>query len=216
MPEELAARRLRTFFVGTEPSRNPLVPKLQAIGRQVAEDGLSDGPGVLSARYGKRVIVTVGGCSLAALKDTDFVEMVDYDPQRHRCLLMGKAEPSADAGIHWLIYQNREEVGGILHVNDPLVLEVQEAVRIFPETKTCLPAGSLELAVETLKLLRKGPYFVLKGRGCLAAGRTLDEALQVALRARRQALEVVEEAEALGEPELPQDEEGPQPPPRRP
>lgn len=198
MAEELAARRFRTFFVGTETSRNPMVPKLQAIGKQLAERELCDGPGVLSVRYGKRVIITTGGSTLGSLRDTDFVEIVDYDAQRHRCLLMGKQEPTADAGIHWLVYQNREEIGGIVHIRDPLVLEVQEATQMFPESKDGKNFGPVELAVESLKLLRKSPYFVLRGHGCIAVGKNLEQALDVAQAARERALEVVEEAEAEG------------------
>ena len=216
MPEDLAARRLRAFFVGTETSRNPLVPKLQALGKQLAAEGLSDGPGVLSARYGKRVIITTGGSLLHQLKETDFVEIVDYDAQKNRCLLMGKAEPTADAGIHWLIYQNREEVGGIVHVHDPMVMEVNEATQLFPETKEAKPSGSVELAVEALKLLRKSPYFVLKGHGCVAVGKTLEEALAVAAKAKEQALAIIQEAEGMGdEPPEDVDDLPPPPPPRR-
>lgn len=219
MPEELIARRLRTFFLGTEPSHNPLVPRLQAIGKHLAAEELCEGPGVLSARYGKRVIITTGGSMLGALKDVDFVELIDYDPQRHHCKILGKAEPHGDAGIHWLIYQNREEVGGIVHVHDPLVMEVNEATQMFPETKDVRPSGSVELAVEALKLLRKSPYFVLKGHGCIATGKTLEEALGIAIKAREQALEVVEEAEGMGDDVAPEDLEGldglgePPPPP---
>jgi len=216
MPEDLAARRLRAFFVGTETSRNPLVPKLQALGKQLAAEGLSDGPGVLSARYGKRVIITTGGSLLHQLKETDFVEIVDYDAQKNRCLLMGKAEPTADAGIHWLIYQNREEVGGIVHVHDPMVMEVNEATQLFPETKEAKPSGSVELAVEALKLLRKSPYFVLKGHGCVAVGKTLEEALAVAAKAKEQALAIIQEAEGMGDgPPEDVDDLPPPPPPRR-
>lgn len=218
MPGDLAARRLRTFFVGTETSHNPLLPKLQAMGRQLIADGLSDGPGALSARYGKRVIITTGGATLSALKDTDFVEIVDYDAQRNRCLLLGKAEPSPIAGVHWLIYSNREEIGGIVHVHDPLVIEVQEATQLFPGTKEVRAPGSLELAVDALKVLRKSPYVVLKGHGCLAVGKTLEEALAIAAQARAQALEVVEEAEGMEGEEPPEDMdlgEPPSGPPRR-
>jgi ribulose-5-phosphate 4-epimerase/fuculose-1-phosphate aldolase len=218
MPEELAARRLRTFFVGTETSRNPLLPKLQDIGKRIVEGELCDGPAALSARYGKRVLITIGGSSVGALKDTDFVEIVDYDASKNRCLLMGKAEPSPDAGVHWLVYANREEVGSIVHIRDPVVLEVQEATRMFPETKEQKNPGNLELAVEALKLLRKGPYFVLRGHGCMAVGKHPEEALAIARQARDAALKVIEEAAAMGseEGEVPEDEEPGLPPaPRR-
>lgn len=197
MPEDHPARRLRTFFVGTEPSQNPLVPKLRALGKELVEAGLSNGAGVLSARYGKRVLITAGGAALASLRDEDVVEIVDYDPQRNRCLLMGRAEPGPHAAVHWLVYSNREDAGAIVHVHDPVVLEVQDATQAFPESKGPLAPGSVELAVEALKMLRRSPYFVLKGHGCVAVGRTLDEALAVARRARAQAMEVIAEAERL-------------------
>ncbi|MCA1813021.1 MAG: class II aldolase/adducin family protein [Halobacteriales archaeon] len=218
MPEELARRSLRTFFVGTETSQNPLIPKLREVAKQLAADEMCDGPGMVSARYGKRVIINIQGSQLAALKDTDFVEIVDYDGQKNRCLLMGRAEPAPEAGVHWLIFSNREEVGGIVHIRDPLVLEVQEATRMFPETKEGKNAGNIEVAVETLKALRKSQYVVLKGRGSIAVGRTVDEALAVARDARAAALQVVAEAEAEGPPgedELAGMEPGPPPPPRR-
>jgi ribulose-5-phosphate 4-epimerase/fuculose-1-phosphate aldolase len=221
MPEELARSRLRTFFVGTEASQNPLIPRLREAGKQLVAEELCEGPGIVSARYGKRVVVNIHGAQLGELKESDFVEIVDYDGQKNRCLLMGRAEPAAEAGVHWLIYSNREEVGAIVQVHDPLVLEVQEATQMFPETKEAKNAGNIEVAVEALKALRKSQYVVLKGRGALAVGRTPDEALAVARDARAAALEVVEEAEAEGPPGedelqgLPGAEGGPGPPPRR-
>lgn len=222
MPEELAARRLRTFFVGTETSRNPLLPRLQNLGQQLVAEEMTDGTGVLSARYGRRVLITTGGAMLGSLKDTDFVEIMDYDPQRNHAKVLGKAEPSPDAGIHWLIYQNREEIGAIVHVHDPLVMEVNEATNMFPENREAKPIGSVELAVEALKLLRKSPYVVLRGHGCIAVGKTLDEAMGIAAKAREQALEVIEEAEGMGDDVPPEELEGlddagppPPPPPRR-
>lgn len=217
MAGELAARRLRTFFLGTEPSHAPVVPKMQAIGKQIAGEEMCDGPGVVSARYGKRVVITTGGSMLGTLRDVDFVEIVDYDPQRNHAKVLGKGEPAPDAGVHWLIYQNREEIGAIVHVIDPLVIEVNEATQMFPGTKDVRPPGSLELAVDALKLLRKSPYFVLKGHGCVAVGKTLEEAFSVAAQARAQALEVVEEAEGMGDDELPPEgfDDEPMPPPRR-
>lgn len=218
MPGDLAARRLRTFFVGTETSQNPLLGKLQALGKHLAEEELCTGPGILSARYGKRVLITTGGAQLGALKDADFVEIVDYDPSKNRCLLMGKAEPSIDAGIHWLIYSNREEAGAILHLNDPLLLEVQEATQMFPESRAEKLPGPVEMAVEALKLLRKSPYFVLRGHGSFAVGKSLDDALSIATKAREQALEVIEEAEGMDDGEVPGEAgapPGPAPPRRR-
>jgi ribulose-5-phosphate 4-epimerase/fuculose-1-phosphate aldolase len=213
MAGDLAARRLRTFFVGTETSRNPLLPKLQAIGKQLIEEELCEGPGVLSARYGKRIVITTGGAALGALKDTDFVEIVDYDPSRNRCLLMGKAEPTMDAAVHWLIYNNREEVGAILHVQDPIVIEVNEATRMFPESRAEKLPGPVEVAVEALKLLRKSSYCVVRGHGCFAVAKTPEAALALAMRAREQALEVIEEAEGVeGDPGVGQ---GSPPGPRR-
>ena len=216
MAGDLAARRLKTFFVGTETSRNPLLPKLQAVGQQLVAEEMCDGPGVLSARYGKRVVITTGGAALGQLKDTDFVEIVDYDASRNRCLLMGKAEPTADAAVHWLIYNNREEVGAILHVRDPIVMEVNAATMMFPESRAEKLPGPVEVAVEALKLLRKSPYCVVKGHGCIAVGKTPEAALAVAMKAREQALEVIEEAEGIeGEAEVPDDALPPPGPSRR-
>ncbi|HVL87773.1 MAG TPA: class II aldolase/adducin family protein [Candidatus Thermoplasmatota archaeon] len=191
MGVELSPRKFRTFFVGNEPSRNPLVPKLAALAREFGEAGMANGLGSVSARYGKRIVINRAGSVFASMEEPDFVEVVDYDAQRNRLMCMGTQEPCFEAGLHWLLYDTHEEFHGVLHFDDPAILKAQKKTGMFPETREMRPPGSLEWTMEAIKIVRKAPFFLLKNHGCFAVGPTLDEARELAIEAHEAAMEEI-------------------------
>lgn len=189
MGVELQPRKFRTFFVGNEPSQNPAVPKLIAIGKELGKEGLLDGHGSLSTRYGKRIVINTAAASLAALAPADFVEIVDYDAQRHRLLCLGRQEPCFEAGLHWLLYNTHEEIHAVLHFDDPVIAKAQETARIFPETRELRTPGTLEWTMDAIKIVRKAPFFILKQHGSFAVGASIEGARDLALEAHGAARE---------------------------
>ncbi len=84
--------------------------------------------------------------------------------------------------MHFLAYRQFPDVGAVIHVHHEKTLNAAEAhPGKFNLTEKFAPYGTLELALEVLKALRKGNFVVMRKHGVLAVGRDLDDALQLLL-----------------------------------
>ena len=161
---------MRVIFLSKEEVKNPLVEEIKEAGKIVKEKGLVEGSfGNISARYGKRMIITASGSDLGNLGDDDFVEVIDYNPITDIALVIGLKKPSIETPMHWLIYK-KPEINAIIHTH-----------KIFdfaPTTEKYAPPGSIELAMEALKALKNANLINLKEHGSVAVGFDLKKALE--------------------------------------
>lgn len=86
---------------------------LQAAGRYLLENNLTWGnAGNLSARLGPdRYLITASGTHLGELQDDDFVECSFEGSQT------GSRKPSKETPMHRAIYEQRPEIGAVLHAS---------------------------------------------------------------------------------------------------
>lgn len=162
---------MRTLFLSREEVRNPLVDEIKRAGRIVKEKGLVEGTyGNISARYGKRIVITAANSDLGNLSNDDIVEVVDYNPATDTAMVIGLKEPSKETPMHWLIYR-REGINAAIHVHRTF----EEA----PSTEKYAKEGTLELAMEAIKALRNSKIANLMGHGSIAVGVNMEEALKV-------------------------------------
>ena len=158
-----------TFFLGREKINNPSIKEMISIGKELGNAFSHSMVGNMSVRYGKRMVITSHD-NIASLTPNDFVEVVDYDIARNVALVIGKKEPSHEMPMHWLIYR-REDINAIIHIH--------ELFNELPTTEKEEPPGSLEIALEALKALKKGNCINLKNHGCIAIGKNLRNAKEV-------------------------------------
>ncbi|HVL48511.1 MAG TPA: class II aldolase/adducin family protein [Candidatus Thermoplasmatota archaeon] len=163
----------RAFFLGGEPSTNPLTGDLVAIARALVETGV--GHGALSARHGLRATINAAAVPLEALRVEHFVEVADYDPHGDRLMVLGAHEPSPWAGLHALLYRAKREIGAVVQVEMP---------------SSALPSGlatvargrtTLEGALGVLEALRTATVVGFAGRHVVATGANPKEAHAAAL-----------------------------------
>ncbi|HDO19699.1 MAG TPA: class II aldolase/adducin family protein [Thermoplasmatales archaeon] len=159
---------MEVIFISKERVRNPLIDDIREIGRIIKERGLVEGSfGNISVRYGNRIIITSSGSDLGNLGDDDFVEVADYNPITNIALAIGTKKPSIETPMHWLIY-GKPNINAVIHTH-----------KIFtgiPTTENYAPAGSLDLAKEVLKALRKSDVINILNHGSVAVGINLRDA----------------------------------------
>src|SRR5215216_3771681 len=87
--------------------------QLQASGRYMLDNDLAWGnAGNLSVRLGPdRYLITASGTRLGELEDDDFVECSFDGP------FSGDRKPSKETPMHRAIYEQRPEIGAVLHAS---------------------------------------------------------------------------------------------------
>ena len=181
MSEEYAGRKFDTFFA--VPSPCECTDKIIESGRKLGDAGLVSGNGGnVSARCRIGMAITAGGSRLDALLPEDIIQVTDYDPSRGIVFASGAKEPSSESPMHFLVYRQFPEIGAVIHIHhDPTVKGAEAHPGKFNVTEKFAPYGTLQLALEVLKALRKGHFVVLRKHGVLAAGKDLDNTLQLLL-----------------------------------
>jgi L-fuculose-phosphate aldolase len=177
MNKILKAPRFQTFYLSQEKSHCPQIQDLIKVGKELSKKGLTpNATGNLSVRFGKRVVITSTGSNLGLLSPNDFVEAIDYDFPKNLAFVMGEEQPSSELPMHWLIYNNFRDIQAIIHVHDERVLKWAEGKKNLPLTQRVQPYGTLELALEALKVLKDSKYVILREHGVLSVGKTIEEA----------------------------------------
>ena len=153
-----------TFVVSREEVSNPLLPELIRAAKTLNEHDLNRG--VVSARYGNRVVLSTG--PLEDLGTGDFVELVDFDPSRHVAMVIGTIAPPLSAPLHWLLYR-RGDVNA--------TVQLHRSFKAVP-TADCSPDGGVEELLEALRLLKDTPCINLGDGDCIVIGGSIQAAME--------------------------------------
>jgi 3-dehydro-4-phosphotetronate decarboxylase len=160
---------------------------LQAAGRYMLENDLAWGnAGNISARLGPdRYLITASGTRLGELADDDFVEC------SFEGVVSGDRKPSKETPMHRAIYEQRPEIGAILHASpfySTLVAcaEVQVPANLFIEDMYYLErvehvgyfhAGSPGLGEAVREKAPESNILFLDNHGVLVYDTSIQEAL---------------------------------------
>ena len=169
---------------------------LQAAGRYMLDNDLAWGnAGNISARLGsEQYVITASGTRLGNLKDDDFVECSFEGP------LSKDRKPSKETPMHRAIYQQRPDIGAVLHASPfygTLVActDVQLSADLFVENMYYLERvehvgyfhpGTPELGEAVRAKARQANILFLDNHGVLAYDTSIQEALM-----ELQTLEIV-------------------------
>jgi 3-dehydro-4-phosphotetronate decarboxylase len=161
--------------------------QLKTAGRYLLENDLAWGnAGNISARLSyDRYVITASGTHLGELNDGDFVECSLDGP------LPGGRKPSKETPMHRAIYEQRPEIGAVLHASpfySTLVAcaDIQLSADLFVEDMFyleqvervgyCHP-GSTELGEAVRARARQANILLLENHGVLVYDTSLREAL---------------------------------------
>jgi len=181
MTAEKASLNFNAVFLARNPPSDPRIVQMAQWGKRFKQGGMvKEAEGNLSFRTRLGFIISGTGVSLDALAPETVCEVkgVVYGLHRTSVYVKGAVVPSSETILHAQIYDECPEVNAVFHVHDARVMDQAERLGV-PETAEEKQAGTQDLAQEAVRLVKsdKGMgYFILKGHGGVALGRTLDEA----------------------------------------
>ena len=160
------------------------------LGRELLANDLTKGSGGnVSVRDGDRVAVSPSGIPYEEVTP-DIVPVVDLDGD----VIEGEMEPSNETPMHTMIYDERPDVGGIVHTHSPYASTFASLGEPIPPTHyliayagTEVPVAGYEppgtealgrLAVEALG--EEHNACLLQNHGVIAVGEDGDDAIEVA------------------------------------
>ncbi len=180
-------------FVGSNPMEDDgslefaLRKQLADYGRKLVSCGLVQGTwGNLSARLDTEyMLVTPSGIDYEVLSAGDMVKVniktLEYE---------GKLKPTSEKGLHAQVYQNRPEIGGVIHTHSKYCSVYAAARKDLPATaaettggftnpvrlaKYALP-GTKALIKNTAAALGENYGAIMSNHGMIACGDTLPAA----------------------------------------
>jgi len=117
------------IFVSKEKIRNPLVAEIIRIGKKIRKKG------TISARFGNRILITANH-DLGELKESDFVEVVDYNILSDIAIVIGPKEPSSVLPLHWMIYR-LPDINVIIHLHDMIVerIDMEQSMEVLKKLR---------------------------------------------------------------------------------
>lgn len=176
----------RTLFVSAEATHCPTAGDLCAAARWLATLGAESGS--VSVRYGNRVVINVAGAPLPEVGQEDLVEIADYDAARNTMVLIGRAEPSLAAPLHWLIHRWRPDVNAVVQAALPSPSEARDGVLsiasdVPPPREVHVPEAPrlppvVERSQSALRGLRLAPVTYAGSFGYVALGAVVEQAKQ--------------------------------------
>lgn len=180
-------------------------------GREMLEEELTNGTmGNVSVRDDDRFAMSPSGVPYEEVTH-DKVPIVSVDGDK----LEGELKPSSETPMHAIIYQEREDVGCIIHTHSPYATTFSSLSEPIPASHYLLafagrdvpvtdyaPPGTEELgqmAVDTMGPNRNA--VLLQNHGVIAVGRTPSHAFKVAQMLEYSA-RIHYQASTIGDPEI--------------
>lgn len=166
--------------------------KIVQCGRRLVEKGLTFGSGGnVSIRLGEedRFLITPSGLGGEEIKERDLVVM-NTDGE----ILKGDRRPSSEWCMHSKIYQNRPDIGALVHTHSPYVTVVSTLGKDLPAISyltasagvSSIPLapyatfGTEELADSVAESMgTKSKAVMLANHGLIAGGKTLADAFSL-------------------------------------
>lgn len=168
---------------------------------------IAAGDGNVSVRLdGERVLVTPTGFHKGYIEENDLI-VVDV----HGKKLKGAHRPSSEFLMHEAAYEERHDVGAVVHAHPPITVGLALAGVTLAQcvlSETCLVLGPIltapystpttdEVPRVLRPYLRQANAIVLDRHGALTVGRTLDEAYN-RMEAMEHASKITHAARSIG------------------
>ena len=179
------------------PSLRPWRRRVVAVAREMASLGLVKGSaGNVSCRVRDVILITPSGIPYELLRPQQIVSLpLDGDNERDM-----PVPPSSEWRMHVAIYRARDDVRAIVHTHPPYAIVaslsgplpvVSDEGRVLfgesvPVSRHAKP-GTWELAEAVAEALGVGKAALIARHGAVTVGRTLSEALRLAVKLEEMA-----------------------------
>lgn len=144
--------------------------------------------GNLSCRAEPGCLISARESSKATMRDEDIAHAIGYEEHGDapEVTYDGRRAPSTDAFMHLKLYALRPELGAIIHAHDAETLLRARQFGV-PMTTVSARTNSRALVEDVCRVAQRANYVLLRDHGCLAVGRTLEEAEAELMRWYRKA-----------------------------
>lgn len=181
------------------------------LGLEMKDQNLANGTmGNVSVRKDDRFAMSPSGVPYEEI-EKEMVPIVSLEGEQ----LLGDLKPSSETPMHAIVYQERSDVGSVLHTHSPYASTFASLNEPIPASHYLLafagqdvpvtgyaPPGTEELgemAADTMGTDRDA--VLLKNHGVITVGKTPEDALEVAMMVEYCA-RIHYQAKAIGEPEI--------------
>ncbi len=163
--------------------------KLVAYGKKLVQEGLVQGTwGNISVRLDEKyMLVTPSGLDYLRLTSQDMVK-VDIETLEYE----GSLKPTSEKGLHAALYQQRPDLGAVIHTHSkyccmfaaagkPLPVETEELKEIFGEEVPLAPyglPGSKKLMHHTVQAFGDGMGAIMTAHGMICGGKDMEDAFE--------------------------------------
>jgi len=123
---------IQFFQLSKEKVRCPLIPEVIRFGKE-----LKGKIGIISVRYGKRMLSILSPTLLDEITEDEFVEVIDYDPVKNSLMFIGEHQPDMLLAVHWIVLRAREDINIIVHLYDgkDILNPLERAKKILSSVK---------------------------------------------------------------------------------
>ena len=128
-----------------------------------------------SIRTGNGFFINTANFNIESFHRDNIVEVIDFDPVRNNMMLIGNEPPAPDAALHWFIYRGRQDINGIINIENSTFSKQLSATGV-PKVETNAPILDLETAFQILKTVRSSTITLLDKSNILVLDRTLKDA----------------------------------------
>ena len=110
---------LKITFSSREACNCPLIPILLKVAKETDEKIDSvESTFLISARFGRRVIMNPSFSSFKDIKRDIFIEIIDYNFLSHSLFIIGQQSPSYEVLLHWLLLYAKNEISYIMEIKN--------------------------------------------------------------------------------------------------
>jgi hypothetical protein len=119
MNEDAPIHPLKITFSSREACNCPLISVLLRVAKETEEKiDIADSSFLISARFGKRVIVNSSFSSFKEIKRDTFIEIIDYNFMSHSLFIIGQQSPTNEVLLHWLQLYAKNEISFIMEIKN--------------------------------------------------------------------------------------------------
>ena len=179
MYEHYENPKFKTIFLSKKLPKTKKAVELIEWFRKFYDAGLAPeyrwgSSGNLSFRHRDCFVIKCTRAYFKTIKPENLVFVKKFGLKEKIAYVHGKCIPSTESQMHYLIYKNKKNINAIFHIHDYSVMKVAKKHKI-PITKVTEP-GTSKIGYDVLRVMNNKRFVVMKKRGVVALGKSINEA----------------------------------------
>jgi hypothetical protein len=174
MVDDIPLHQLKLVYTSKDECNCPLIPvllKLVKKTEKMMEN--SNSSFLVSARYGKRVIVNASFSSFSEMEKESFIEIIDYNFDSHTLLILGKQHPVNDVILHWLLIYAKKEISYILEIRNDSMTRLLKST--YPTVQLSKNQSLMDILRSIMSEIKNGTIFIVDSSRIIITGSSVSD-----------------------------------------